>query len=89
MFLLAKDVDGVLELCESCPFSIDVLPPGLGTLGCCLPSGGSFLLQMKPFHLLLNSSELCFFCNFILPNFKLMLIKFCMLLDDLNWRRCS
>jgi hypothetical protein len=32
MLLLAKDLDVVLELSESCPFSIDVLPSGFGTL---------------------------------------------------------
>jgi hypothetical protein len=39
--LLVKDLDIVLELRESCPFSVDVLPSGLSTLSCCdrIPSG--------------------------------------------------
>jgi hypothetical protein len=54
--LLVKDVDSVLELCKSCPFSIDVLPPGFSTLSCYLPSGDSFLFLMEPFNLLFYSS---------------------------------
>jgi hypothetical protein len=32
LFLLVKDLDVVLELCESCPFSINVLSSGFDTL---------------------------------------------------------
>jgi hypothetical protein len=56
LFLLAKDIDCVLELYKSCSFFIDVLHSGFGTLSHCLPSSDSFLLLTKPFNLLLNSS---------------------------------
>jgi hypothetical protein len=54
LLLLAKDLDGVLELHESCPFSIDVLPSGFGTLSCCMRPYDNFLFLMEHFDLLLN-----------------------------------
>jgi hypothetical protein len=35
LFLLAKDLDGVLDLCKSCYFSINVLLSSFGMLSCC------------------------------------------------------
>jgi hypothetical protein len=54
LFMLAKDLDGVLELHECCSFSIDVLSSGFGTLSCDLPSCDSFLFLTEPLDLLLN-----------------------------------
>jgi hypothetical protein len=56
LFLLAKDLDGVLELHESCSFSINGLPSGFSTLSEGLPSYDSFLFLMEALDLLLNSS---------------------------------
>jgi hypothetical protein len=55
LFLLAKDVNGVLELRKSCTFSIDALPSGLGALSHYLPFGINFLFLVEPFEILLNS----------------------------------
>jgi hypothetical protein len=55
LFLLVKDFDGVLELRESCSFSVDVLPSGFSTLSCYLPSCDGLLFLMEPLNLLLNS----------------------------------
>jgi hypothetical protein len=89
LFLLVKDLDGVLELCESCSFSINMLSSGFDMLSCYLPSRDSFLFLMKPLDLLLNSGQLFLFHNFIfegfvLPVFNLNLLKLCVFLDDLN-----
>jgi hypothetical protein len=51
LFLLAKYLNGVLKLHESCSFSIDVLPSGFGALSCCLSYCGGFLLFMEPLDL--------------------------------------
>jgi hypothetical protein len=49
LLLLAKDVNGVLELHKSCSFFVYVLPSSFGMLSRCLSSGDSFLFLMKPF----------------------------------------
>jgi hypothetical protein len=54
LLLLAKDLDGVLELHESFPFFINMLTSGFGTLICYLPSCDGFLFMMEPLYLLLN-----------------------------------
>jgi hypothetical protein len=59
LLLLTKDLDVVLELCEPCSFSIDVLPFGFGMPSCCLPSCDSFLFLAEPLDLLLNPGQLC------------------------------
>jgi hypothetical protein len=56
LFLLVKDIDGVLELRKSFSFSIDMLPSSFGTLRCCLSFGDSFLFLSEPFDFLLNSN---------------------------------
>jgi hypothetical protein len=89
LLLLAKDLDSVLELRESCPFSIDVLPSGFGTLSCCMPPCNGFLFLTKPLDLLLDSSQLLLFCSFVFeslffPIFHLNLLELCVVLDDLN-----
>jgi hypothetical protein len=55
LFLLPKDLDGVLEICKSSSFSVNMLPSGFGALSYCLPSCDSFLFLMEPLNLLLNS----------------------------------
>jgi hypothetical protein len=65
LLLLAKDLDGVPELLKCCSCSMDVLPSSFDTLGYCLPSCDSVLFLTEPFNFLLNSGELCFFCDFI------------------------
>jgi hypothetical protein len=65
LFLLAKGVNSMLELCKFCPFSINVLSSTFGMLSCCLPSGDGFMFLTDPFNLLLNSSKLYFFCGFV------------------------
>jgi hypothetical protein len=46
LLLLAKDLDLVLELRESCPFSVDVLSSSFGLLSCYLPSCDGFIFLM-------------------------------------------
>jgi hypothetical protein len=65
LFLLAKDIKNTLELHKSCPFSVNVLPSSFGTLSCYVPSGDGFLFLTEPFNLLMNSSELYLFYNFL------------------------
>jgi hypothetical protein len=48
LLLSAEDPDGVLELCESSSFFVDVLPSGFGTLGFCLSPCEGFLFLMEP-----------------------------------------
>jgi hypothetical protein len=51
---LAKDLNVVLELRESCPFSVNVMSSGFGALSCCLRSCDGFLLLAEPLNLQLN-----------------------------------
>jgi hypothetical protein len=89
LLLLAKDLDDVLELPESCSFSVNVLPSGFGALSCYLHSCDSFLFLTEPFNLLLDSSQLLLLCSFVFSVFHLDLLELYILLNDLNWRRCS
>jgi hypothetical protein len=56
LLLLEKDLDGVLELCEPCPFFVDMLPCGFGTLSCYLSPCNDFMFLMEPLNLMLDSS---------------------------------
>jgi hypothetical protein len=47
LFLLAKDLDGVLELCEPCSLSIYMLPSIFSTLSCGLPASDGFLFLTR------------------------------------------
>jgi hypothetical protein len=60
LLLLVKDLNGVLELRESCSFSVNVLSFGFDTLRCCLPPCDAFLFLTEPLHLLLDSGQLLF-----------------------------
>jgi hypothetical protein len=48
LFLLAKDVDSVLQLYKPCLLFVDVLPLGFSMLISCLPSHDGFLFLLKP-----------------------------------------
>jgi hypothetical protein len=54
LLLLAKDLDIVLKLYESCPFSIDVLPSSFGMLSCCILPCNGFLFLIEPLDFLLD-----------------------------------
>jgi hypothetical protein len=69
LLLPAKDLDGVLELHESCPFSIDVPPSGFDTLCCCLPPCDGFMFLTEPLDLLLDSSQLFLFYDLVFEGF--------------------
>jgi hypothetical protein len=91
LFLLVKNVNGVPELLEYCPFSINILSSGFGVLSYYMPSSDGFLFLTEPFNLLMNSSVLFLFCGFVfrgfvLPILNLEVLEFCVLLDYLNWR---
>jgi hypothetical protein len=88
LLLLMKDLDIVVELCESYPFSVDMLPSSFGTLRCCLPPCDDFLFLMEPLDLLLEPSQLLFFYDFVsiglvFPILHLDLLDLCISLDDL------
>jgi hypothetical protein len=94
LLLLAENLDVVLELRKSCPFSVDMLSSSFGTLGCCLPPCDGFLFSTESLDLLLDPGQLLFFCNFIFvglifPIFHLDLFKLCIFLDDLYQQRRS
>jgi hypothetical protein len=55
MFLLSKDLDGVLDLHEPCLLSVYMLPFGFDALSCGLPVSDGFLFLTEPLDLLLNS----------------------------------
>jgi hypothetical protein len=55
LLLLGKDLDCLSKLCESGPFSFNVMPSCFSPLGCCLPSGDSFLFFREPLYLLVHS----------------------------------
>jgi hypothetical protein len=92
LLLLAKDVDVVLKLYESCHFSVNVLPLGFHTLSCCLPPCDGFLLVAEPLDLLLDFGKFFLLYSFtfetlIFPIFYLDLLEIHIALDDLYWRR--
>jgi hypothetical protein len=61
LLLLVKDLNGVLELRESCFFSVNLLSFDFDTLSCCLPPCDAFLFLTEPLHLLLDSGQLLLF----------------------------
>jgi hypothetical protein len=61
--LLTENVDGVLQFCETCLLSIDVLPSGLCPLSSCLSSHDGLLLLAEPFNFLLHPAQLFLLCN--------------------------
>jgi hypothetical protein len=66
LLLLAKDVDDVLQFCEPCPLSVNVLFASFDALNDCLPSHDGFLLLLEPLYLLLYPDQLFLFCcNFV------------------------
>jgi predicted CDP-diglyceride synthetase/phosphatidate cytidylyltransferase len=87
--LVAKDLNNVLELCKSCPFSVYVLPLCFGPLGYCLSPHDGFLFLTESLDLLLDSEQLLLFCGFIFEGFffsvfHLKLLGICILLDYLT-----
>jgi hypothetical protein len=54
LFLLVKGVDYLLQLGQSCYFSLDLLSSCFGALGCGSPSCDDFLLLVKPLNCLLH-----------------------------------
>jgi hypothetical protein len=60
MLLLVKDIDCLSKLYESHSFSVIVLPPCFGPLGCFLLSGDGRLFMAKPLDPLLHSGHLLF-----------------------------
>jgi hypothetical protein len=88
LFLLMKDLDGILEFRKSCSFSVYALPLGFCTLNCCLPPHDGFLFLIEPFDLLLDSNQLLFsgfvFKGFFFPIFHLELLQVYVVLDYLN-----
>jgi hypothetical protein len=58
LFLLMKDVDGVLQFYEPCPILVDVLPSGLSTLSRYLSSHDGFLVLMDPLNFFLHPTQL-------------------------------
>jgi hypothetical protein len=88
LLLLAENFDVVLELRESCPFSVGMLPSNFGALSCYLPLCDGFLFSMDPLDLLLDPGQLLFFCNFIFVGHVFLIIhldlfEICIFLDDL------
>jgi hypothetical protein len=67
LLLLAKDVDDILQFCEPCLLSVNVLSVSFDTLSDCLPSPDGFLLLPEPLYLLLYPDQLFLLCyNFVL-----------------------
>jgi hypothetical protein len=94
LLLLAKDLDGVLELRKSCSFSVNMLSSGFCMLNYWLPPLDGFLFLTEPLDLLLDSRQLLLFYSFIFKGFifpvlHLDLLEVYILLNDLNWRTCS
>jgi hypothetical protein len=56
LLLLAKDLDCLLKLCESGPFSFIVLPSCFSPPGHCFPSGDGLLFLTESFDLLVHPS---------------------------------
>jgi hypothetical protein len=81
LLLLMKDVNSVLQLCETCSLSVDLLFVSFDMLSNCLFSHDGFLFLSKPFYLLLDPDQLFLLCcgfvffNFLIPILHLNLIK--------------
>jgi hypothetical protein len=70
LLLLEKDIDSILQLCEPCTLSVDMLSASFGVLSDGLPSHDGFLFLPEPLYFLLNPSQLLlFYCGFIFFNF--------------------
>jgi hypothetical protein len=54
LLLLAKDLNYLSKLCESGPFSFNVLPSCFGPMSHCLPYGDGLLFLMEPLNLLVH-----------------------------------
>jgi hypothetical protein len=90
LFLVVKGLNGLLEICKSCSFSVDVLPSSFNTLNYCLPPPDGFMFLMKPLNLLLDSEQLFLFCSFFFKGFFLPLLYLDLLdldvsVNDLYW----
>jgi hypothetical protein len=58
LLLLAKSVDGILQLCEPCPLFVNLLSVSFGALNDCLPSHDGFPLLLEPLSFVVPSSAL-------------------------------
>jgi hypothetical protein len=54
------DINGVLYLCESCSFSVDVLPSSFAALSDCLVPHNGFLFLSEPLYFLLDPHQFLF-----------------------------
>jgi hypothetical protein len=86
LLLLAKNVDGILQFCEPCPLSVNLLSVRFGALSDCLPSHDGFLLLLEPLYLLLYPHQLfLLYYSFILFYFLIPVLH--LHLIKLLWRR--
>jgi hypothetical protein len=91
LLLLAKNVDGILQLYEPRPLSVDVLLVSFGALSNGLPSHNGFLYLPEPLYFLLNPGQLLLFCcgfvffGFLIPILYLDLVELSIALDILYW----
>jgi hypothetical protein len=74
LFLLAKDIDSILQLRKSRPLSIDMLYASFGALSDGLPSHDGFLLLSKPLYFWLNPGQLLFYCSLIFFSFLIPIL---------------
>jgi hypothetical protein len=94
LFLLARDINNILQLCQPCSLSINVLSSGFGALRCCLPPRNEFLFLTEPLYFLLYPGQpLLLYCYFIFIVFFVSvlhvdLIKLDVALVGLYRRRC-
>jgi predicted CDP-diglyceride synthetase/phosphatidate cytidylyltransferase len=95
LLLLANDVDGILQLYELCPLSVDVLSVSFDALGNCLSSHNGFLFLPELLYLLLDLDQFFLLCcsfvffSFLIPFLHLNLIKLNVAMNGLCWRKCS
>jgi hypothetical protein len=81
LLLLVKDVDGILQLCEPRPLSVDLLSISFDALSNYLPSHDGFLFLLEPLYFLLDPDQLLLlycgfiFFSFLIPVLHLDLIK--------------
>jgi hypothetical protein len=77
----------------SLTLSVNMLPFGFSAPNYCLAPCDDFLFLTKPLDLLLDSTQLLLFYSFVFKGFiflvlHLNLLELCIILNDLNWRRC-
>jgi hypothetical protein len=85
LFLLANDVDGILQFYVSCPLFVNMLFVCFGALSDCLPSNDGFLLLPEPLYLLLYPDQLFLLCcSFALFCFLILVLH--LHLIKLLWR---